>query len=336
MAHVLLIGAGAVGAWTGARLAEAGHTVTVASRTKKTAQAIEEGGLRAEEPDGGAVTALVRSIHRPGELEGEPDVVLLATKCAAAERAWKTWRKHVRDAVPVIAMQNGLVGDALAPLAGDRLVLCTVAFPATFLGPGASRRTGPGGFFVGSWPVQESGAAAELAQSLLSDAAETRLVPDIEGVQWTKLLINSCITSLGVLTGRELGDLLRDRRAREVFLRIVSEGYAAGRAEGVDFASLHGFHPVRFADDGSAAHRWLRHQLLKVVGAKYRRHRSSSLQSLDRGQKTEVDFLNGAIVAAAARNGLHAPVNEAVVERVHAIEEGELAPSDELLDELVG
>ena len=70
-----------------------------------------------------------------------------------------------------------------------------------------------------------------------------------------------------------------------------------------------------------------RRLLLAVLARKYRRHRSSSLQSLDRGQRTEVDYLNGHVAATARRHGLRAPVNAALVSLVHRIEQDEARPS---------
>jgi 2-dehydropantoate 2-reductase len=77
-----------------------------------------------------------------------------------------------------------------------------------------------------------------------------------------------------------------------------------------------------------------RRLLLSAVARRYRRHRSSSLQSLERGQRTEVDFLNGHIVAAARRNGRQAPVNAALVDLVRRIEAGTASPSPENLQAL--
>jgi 2-dehydropantoate 2-reductase len=108
------------------------------------------------------------------------------------------------------------------------------------------------------------------------------------GVKWTKLLVNSCISTLGVATGQELGVLLRAPAAQRTFLRVVEEGFAAGRADGVRFEPVSGFRPRMFAARVPG-----RRLLLSAVARRYRRHRSSSLQSLERGRQTEVDYLNG-------------------------------------------
>lgn len=328
--RILVIGPGALGALFAARIEAAGIPVTVAARTKKTATHIREHGLVAEGPDGGRVHVQVPALWHPKRLDGITGVVL-ATKCAAAVPALEAWLPGLDDDVPVVALQNGIMGDTLRSHIGDRLMACTVAFPATLEGTAHSVQTGPGDLHVGPWPGGDP-ADHKVTQACLPwlrTVAPTREEANMAGVQWTKLLVNSCITTLGALTGQGLGELLPRRRARQAFLAIVREGHHAGLAAGVMFEPVGGFRPGLFARPVPG-----RHMLLKAIGRKYRGHRSSSLQSLGRGQKTEVDFLNGHIVHAARMQGLEAPVNEAVTALVHRIEEGGLDPSPDLLKRL--
>ena len=66
-----------------------------------------------------------------------------------------------------------------------------------------------------------------------------------------------------------------------------------------------------------------RHLVFRVIGFKYRRVKSSSLQSLERGRPTEVDYLNGYICGRAAEQGVPVPVNQAVVTMIKHIEAGQ-------------
>ncbi|MFA5945086.1 MAG: 2-dehydropantoate 2-reductase, partial [Candidatus Thermoplasmatota archaeon] len=293
---VLVIGPGAIGALVAARLAAAGTDVVVACRTADAAADLRRRGLVAIGPDNSRIESWPSIVHRPSELAEAPRMAVLATKCQAAETALSTWLPSLGEDAPVVAMQNGVQGDRMAAIAGDRLVECTVAFPATLDGPGISRQTGPGHFILGPWPkphARDEPAAFRGVAEVLSAAGPVQASANMLGVKWTKMLINSCISTLGVATGQELGVLLRNPHARQVFLRIVEEGYAAGRAEGVAFEPVSGFRAGLFAAQVPG-----RRLLLAILARKYRRHRSSSLQSLDRGQRTEVDFLNGHIVAA--------------------------------------
>lgn len=329
---ILIVGAGAIGTLLAARLAEAGTAVVVAARDAAGARLLE-GGLRAVAPDGAVVEAKVPVVHGVAAPEAPPRMLVLATKCADAEPALRQWLPHLPDEAPVVTLQNGVLGDRLKALAGDRLVECTVSFPATLDGPGQATQTGPGHLHLGPWPKaspRDDPQSFRNVGQALAPATPVLGNGNMQGVKWSKLAINSCITSLGVLTGVELGNLLADRRARRAFLAIVEEAYAAGHAEGVKFEAVSGFRPALFGNPVPG-----RDLLLRLLGRKYRRHRSSSLQSLDRGRRTEVDFLNGHIVATARRHGLAAPVNAAVVDLVHEIEAGQRKPSLANLDTLM-
>lgn len=327
----LVVGPGAIGTLVAARLAQAGHPVVLAARDAPAAQRLAA-GLVAIDPSGAAVQAKVPTVSRPTELDAVPRMLVLATKCADAEAALAAWLPAVGEEAPVVALQNGVLGDRLKPIVGDRLVECTVAFPATLAGPGNSVQTGPGGFHIGPWPrasARDDPKEFKAVARLLADVGPVTGSANMAGVKWTKLAINSCITSLGVLTGLELGDLLRASRARRAFLAIVQEAHAAGVADGVRFEAVNGFRPALFAT------RWPgRGALVALIARKYRRHRSSSLQSLERGRTTEVDWLNGHIVATAREHGLAAPVNAALMAAVHAIEHGQRAPGPANLADL--
>ncbi len=332
---VLIVGAGAIGIVLAVRLHRAGHDVMLGMRDAAAAKrypavstAIDASGAVEEAP-----IAAVHPRSRPKAV----DVLVIATKCDDAPGALKTWSPCLRKGGAAVCLQNGVIGDDVAASAGDALVECTVAFPATLEAPGRSVKTGPGDCILGPWPDGRMQAATPttLAASVFADAVPTRIHMNMQGVKWTKLLINSAITGLGAMTGVDLGTLIKDRRARDAFIAIVTEGYAAGTAEGVRFEKVAGFHPdlVR-RRTGGRLERAKAHLVLKVMGRRFRRQRSSSLQSLERGRRTEVHHINGHIVAAAQRHGLPAPVNAAVTATVARIEAGTAAPSLDHLDAL--
>lgn len=329
---VLVVGPGAIGLAVAARLHAAGTPVVLAARTRAAAEDLAQRGIAAIAPDGTRVAARPPVVHGPGQVPaGSARLLVVATKCAAAEEATRAWLPALADDAPVVAVQNGVGGDAMKAIVGDRLVECTVAFPATLESPGVTRQTGPGLLYVGPWPKagprDEPAAFKEVAR-LLSDCAPVQGSGNMVGVKWTKMLINGCITTLGAATGKDLGTLLAKKPVQEAFLAVVEEGYAAGKADGVRFEPVAGFRPWMFAKPIPG-----RRLLLSLLARRYRRHRSSSLQSLQRGQRTEVDDLNGRIAATARQHGLPAPVNTALVRVVHRIERGETRPDLAHVDE---
>ncbi|MEA3166396.1 MAG: 2-dehydropantoate 2-reductase, partial [Thermoplasmata archaeon] len=171
---VLVIGPGAIGALVAARLAAAGTDVVVACRTADAEADLRRRGVAAIAPDGTRVEAKPRVVHKPAELKEPPCMAVLATKCQAAQAALSAWLPSLAEESPVVAMQNGVMGDALAAVAGDRLIECTVALPATLEAPGVSRQTAPGHFIVGPWPrphARDDPAAYRMVAEKLADAA---------------------------------------------------------------------------------------------------------------------------------------------------------------------
>ncbi len=333
--RVLVIGPGALGILVAVRLSNAGQDVCLAVREAKAVQALPE-TCEAIAADGTTIHAKLPAVWSP-KGAGPFDALVLATKCDDAVPALKRWLPGLRQGGAVIALQNGIIGDDLAALAGDRLVECTVALPATLLGPGRSEQTGPGSLIVGPWPDGRMADASpfQAAADLMVDVAPTRIHMNMVGVKWSKLCLNSAITGVGMLTGKTLGDLVDEPAARTAMLHLISEGHRVGQEAGVRFEKVGGFHPGMFAVTRPTRLGLLkRHAILRVLGRRFRRQRSSSLQSLERGKKTEVRHLNGFIAAQSARLDLLAPVNESIVRLVEEIEAGARQPDVAHLAEL--
>ncbi len=332
--RILVVGPGALGVCFAARLAHGGHEVWLGYRNK--ARASEHGPLVAIAPDGSQVVAKVPAVARVKDLPGSVDLLVLATKIDAAKKALKTWLPALAPHGAVVSLLNGLQGDEIAPLCPDQFLACTVAFPATLESNGRSHQTGAGELILGPWPdhsmasVTDPNAAAEA----LAAVAPTRVHANMRGIQWSKLLVNSASTTLGALTGLDFGDLLADKRARRAFLRIYTEGFEAGMSEGVQFEKLLGIEPSIMALPPLGTRLPVRNAILMVMRRKFRRYRSSSLQSRLKGQRSEAVHLNGAITEAARRHNIQTPVNDTILQIMAAIDDGRVDPDVVHLDRL--
>jgi len=79
---------------------------------------------------------------------------------------------------------------------------------------------------------------------------------------------------------------------------------------------------------------FIKQTVIKIIGKKYKDLRSSSLQSIETGRKSEIDYLNGYIVEQGKKLGVETPLNEYVLDRIHDIEDGKRKPSLKGLEEL--
>jgi 2-dehydropantoate 2-reductase len=167
------------------------------------------------------------------ELSQPPDVVLLAVKATEVVETARALLPRIKADTLVVSLQNGICEDALAGVVGaERVIGCVVAWGATMHGPAELEVTSPGEFVIGT-PDGREEPRLNLLRDMLEAAAPVRISKNIMGELYSKLLINACINSLGVLAGQPLGRLLKDVRARRIFIRVWQEGLRVAEAMGV-------------------------------------------------------------------------------------------------------
>lgn len=321
-ARVLIIGAGAIGGTLGALLSRAGVDVTFLTRTEETAAEIRSrgvtvGGVR------GVFTAWPRAEARADRRDGPFVAVLVAVKAYDLAPALGPVLAFIAEECPVVSLQNGICLEELERLAGaDRAVGCVVGWGATLHGIADMELTSEGELVIGCRSPRGQARLAAL-RDLLSLAFATEISADILAALYSKLIINSCITTVGALTGRTLGWMLSRRPYRRLFIAIMREAMAVAHAARIAVPPYAGrLDYDAFLRGAGVLANVRRHAVLCAMGMKYRRLKSSSLQSLERGRLTEVDSLNGYIARRARELGLPAPLNERLAAMVHEIEQG--------------
>jgi 2-dehydropantoate 2-reductase len=334
--RIAVIGAGAIGGVTSAFLTRAGWDPEIVCKHQETVdRGIGEGfsirGRRGED------RIRVRAVRQIGDLSGSKDVVLLATKATECVTAAKALLPFLEKEAVVVSLQNGICEEALSEILGrDRVIGCVVAWGATLHGPGQMEVTSDGEFVIGS--LDNAGdERLETLRQMLDTVVPTRISDNVMGELYSKLIINSCINSLGVIAGVRLGKLLARRKTRSLFIKIMGEAVAVADAMGIRVAPGGGgkLDYYRFLSGTGFFARIRQHMVIRAIGFKYRRIRSSSLQSLERGRQTEIDFLNGYICDQGRKNGVETPLNDAVVKMIKAIEIGERPISMENLNDPV-
>lgn len=338
-ARVVVVGVGAVGGTVAARLARAGVDVTALTRNTEVVHAIRRRGFELV-ADGERRAVRGRAETALGSDE-RFDLALLATQPQQVEGAARAILPHLDASAPLVCLQNGLCEARVAPIAGSERVLgAIVSWGASMPAPGVYEKTASGEFTLGRL---SEGSEEDLREvgSILESVAPVAYTANLEGARWSKLALNSAISSLGTLAGERLGGLLRVRRYRRLALEIFTEAVEVARAEGVDLEKVAGTLDVswialsaaereRAASPGLTA----KHALLLGVGLRYRRLRSSMLAAIERGREPAIDSLNGEVVERGRRRGVPAPVNAAVTEGVRALGRGEGRPAREHLDQI--
>jgi len=318
--RIAVIGAGAVGGTLAALLDRAGHDVEVTARGTNLA-AIKEHGLRL---DGGWGEHVARvEAHETLAWIGapEPDFAILATKAQDAAAALRA-NREVLGTVPLLVAQNGLGGLEVAHsvLPESPLLGGLALFAASYLEPGRVTVTAALPLIVGAG-ANTTPQVLDRIVTVLEQAIPVEVTDDIVGAQWTKLLINH-VNALPAITGLSVQEVIANPGLRKIMTASMRETVRVARRLGVRFGRVQGVSGRILGAIGSAPlafGAWFPRTLGSRMGAVP--NPGSTLQSIRRGQLTEIDFLNGAVVAAAKQGGVAAPVNEQIVNLVHEVEQ---------------
>jgi 2-dehydropantoate 2-reductase len=213
--------------------------------------------------------------------------------------------------------------DELADIVGkERAVGCVVGWGSTLRAPGDIEIASAGEIVIGA--IKDlRGDRLPFLKKALDSVFPTEIALDILSHLYSKLIVNSCITSLGGISGLLLGRMMARRDCRDLFISIIREAMNVAKTIGVTVPAYAGkLDYYKFLSGGSAAAGLRRHIFLRLFGFKYRRLRSSSLQSLERGGRTEVDYFNGYIVQKANEVSVPVPINSRVTFLIKEIEAG--------------
>jgi 2-dehydropantoate 2-reductase len=279
--QIIVLGAGAIGSLYGAKLA-AENDVTLIGRADHV-RAINQSGLRIEGIE--TKTVPIRAATRVEQI-GPKALILLTTKLPASAEALEPIAPLVRDDTTIIALQNGLNSDQIARDAlQDRGVVLRgiTQFGAIFERPGAIQ------YMAGGYTLLENHErSSRIATTLNAAGLDCRISPDIRTEVWRKLVFNCVVNPITTITRGKVGEIV-DPRLNRLKQLLVDECVTVAAAEGV----------------------FLETDLLAEINATYAGSPNivSMQQDLLRGRITEIDYLNGAIVALGLKHGLDCPVN---------------------------
>ena len=332
--RIVIVGAGAVGGVVAAVLKNKGYDLQIAARPPELAMKIQREGIHAFGYCGD-IKIQIPSVAAVSDLDGTYDLALLAMKGYDIPVVARDLLPFLRPDSRVVSLQNGICEETLAEIVGvERTIGCSVGWGATMHEPGKVEMTSGGEFVLGNWKREKDDKLVEIG-NILSHIVEARITDEIESGLYSKLIINSCITTLGVITGLYLGEILAIRKARNVFIHIIGEAMDVANAMKLEvepFAQKLNYYS--FLSKGSVSG-FKRHLTIRVIGYKYRKLKSSSLQSLERGKRTEVDNYNGYISTKGKELGVPTPVNEQLTAMVKMIEDGKREISPENLDDII-
>jgi len=299
----LIAGAGAIGAYIGARMAKAGFDVTLFARGPHL-KAMQEHGVRVKSAEGDfqVQPRIIGSL----EEAGPTDVVFLGVKAHSLPQLAPKLKLVLGPETTVVSTQNGIpwwyfqglggVGEGIhleridpggvicSAIEAHRVVGSIVYFSTEILAPGVIQHTEGNRISLGEPSGARSERCRQIAETLVASGLRCPITTHIRQEIWVKLLGNASFNPVSALTRATLVQIVRDPDASAVIRNIMQEVEAVSRKLGMEL-------PVSIDQ--------------RMAGAeKVGEHKTSMLQDLEAGRPMELEALVGAVVELGERLGL--------------------------------
>jgi 2-dehydropantoate 2-reductase len=291
-----IVGAGAIGTLFAYRLAET-NDVTLLEIRQEVVDTINAAGIRLE----GESPRAVRATTEPRDLFNS-EALFVFVRATDTLRALRAFAGELRPSCTIVSLQNGLGNEeAIKTALGGHIALVIGATTESSLatGAGSARRIGLGQTVVGS-----AGASPEtctrIAKLLDDGGIRASTAYDIRPHLWGKLIANAAINPVAALLDRTNGIVLEDANAGEIARSLAQEAATVAGAIRI---------PLPFPDPWS---------YVRAIVEQTADMRNSMVHDLAAGDRTEIDFINGAIVATGRRAAVATPYNETIVRLVKA------------------
>jgi 2-dehydropantoate 2-reductase len=335
---IAIVGAGAVGAYTGAHMVKAGEDVTFIDPWPDHVETMRRDGLRithhqGEEP----FTVRPRALHlteaQQFSKEAPCDIAFICVKSYDTAWAVRMIRQYLSSGGYVVSLQNCMNEATIAEAVGWGRVLGCIAsnISVGLIEPGHVHRGGLKG--GATHTVYRTGevhgkvtSRAEEVRRLVGHADSALATDNLWGERWSKLATNAMANGVSACTGLSGAQMAQDETIRRFQARVGSEAVRIGQALGYRLEEINHLPPevIAGAGEGEPAALERYEDRLRTQRRGSADQRPSMGQDMMKGRRTEIDFLNGYVVREGAKIGIAARANELLVDLVKRVERGEL------------
>jgi 2-dehydropantoate 2-reductase len=340
--RIVVVGAGAVGGYAGAHMAAAGHDVTLIDAwpehvEQMKAHGMEIFGMTPEE----RMTVKVNAIHltEVQALAKQKPIDIAFISVKSYDTVWATTmiRQYLSASGCVVSMQNCINEERVAGVVGwGRTLGCIVTggvgvdlYQPGHIRRGYAKRPDIKSFYIGEPSGRITKRAEEIAD-IMSSIDASKATDNLWGERWTKLCVNGMRNGVSAATG--MGGNARDNHAavRRVCIHLAGESVRVGQKLGYKLGKIGAlpFEMVAEAMEGNATSYKEIERLMTEGGAGQAERsdyqRPSMAQDMEKGRRTEIEFMNGFIASEGARVGVAAPTHEMLTRQVLRVERGEI------------
>jgi 2-dehydropantoate 2-reductase len=291
--RVAVFGAGAVGCYYGARLADGGAEVGLVARGRHL-EALRSSGLTIVEPEGTTSQRLLAT-DDPAEI-GPVDLVLFTVKSYDTDEAAARLAPLIGETTGVLSLQNGIDNEDRigAVIGADHVLGGSTYIRAAVREPGVVDASGPRWIVLGELdgrpPSERVHAILEVAQR---GRLDLRVVDDVRAAKWEKYTLLVAFSAMTASVRLPIGDIRESPAAAEMLGAIMTEVWSVGRAAGVPLP-----------DD------LVERQMALLLGQDDDSN-SSLYHDLTTGHRMEIEALQGATIRLGREHGVPTPMTEA-------------------------
>ncbi len=347
--RIAIVGTGAVGGYAGAHMARAGEDVTFIDPWPQHVDHMKAHGLRVTHAKEVAeFTVPVRALHltevQQLAKEKPVDIAFVCTK--SYDTAWATMliRQYLAPDGFVVSLQNCMNEETIAGVVGWGKTLGCIASSITVNLPdpghihrGAGKHGARHTVFRAGEVHGRSTPRAEEVCRLVGTADSAMVTPNLWGERWSKLVANVMGNGLSACTGLPGAQMLQSEPIRRFGVRLGSEAIRVGQAQGYRLEEILHLPPETIARAGegdTAAMKAYEEQRFKDSKHTAAEQRPSMGQDMQKGRRTEIEFLNGYVVREGEKVGIAARANAVLTDIVKRVEKGELKPDPRHIEEL--
>lgn len=304
---IVVFGAGALGSFIGGVLSQK-YDVTLIGRAAAV-NAISKNGLKIfGKTELKAHPKIVSSVDA---LKTEAvDLIIVTVKSYDTRNIVEDLKKIIKVETRILSLQNGLDNEETLQkqLPKTKIVGGTTCHGITLVSPSEIFHAGTGETIIGELTGKISPDIQQLNEIFNSVGIDTKVSDNIIGELWSKAAINASINPITAITGLKNGFLLKSPALTKILENTCQEVIDVAKASALKLPSQNVI------------------ERAKEVARKTAANKSSMLQDIENGKKTEIDSINGAIIKIGEKHGVNTPVNSVLFSIIKALEEKKAIP----------
>jgi 2-dehydropantoate 2-reductase len=332
---ILFIGAGAIGSYLGSFLSRAGHDVTLVDPWAEQVDTIRARGISVTGPhDPFDARPAAVHLNEAARLPRDFDIGFVAMK--VYDTAWATQLalRHLKPEGYVVAAENCWPDPVVASVAGASrsvgLIMSKIGVAVWKPGQverGMEKGQGKGHdvFRAGEHDGHVTARTTELAE-MMSVIDGAQATDNLWGERWSKLCANAMGNPVQAMTGLGSLEIASSEGGRAITIHLAAESARVGLALGYRIPKFNGVAAEQWADAGRRETYETLDRMLTPASASARNWRASMAQDVAKGRPTEIDYMNGHVIAQGRERGVPTPVSAAVIDVMHEVERGDRKP----------